>query len=133
MIAAKFCFQLILNVILLFYFSLYRNERADVRAIEPGAPLSQPERSLLQLHVCGWELGTHMAQRREPGFKFLAVHPRSDGLRTHIARGCAPHRTSAPSDHPGQNTLQAQYPRYRFRPPRHPLQDEQSGNAYAQG
>lgn len=103
--------------------SLYRDQRSDVRSFEPRAPLQEPEGPVHELHLCGRQPGAHVAQGREPGPELLAVHPRGDWLRAHLARGRSPHRVAPPSDHQGTDAVQTQHPRQGFRSSRDTLQD----------
>ena len=82
-----------------------------------------------QLHVRGRQLGTDLAAGRASGLEHPAAHPRSDGLRAHLARRRPPDRLAGSADHPRENPLQAERARRGIRSGRHPVQDAQSGNA----
>lgn len=56
-------------------FSMYRDQRADVSALQQGSPLPQPAEPIHQLYLCGRELGADVAARRAHGPHLPAVHP----------------------------------------------------------
>lgn len=54
---------------------MYRDQRADVSALEQGSPLPQPAEPIHELYLCGRELGADVAARRAHGPHLPAVHP----------------------------------------------------------
>lgn len=63
-------------------FSMYRDQRADVGALEQGSPLPQPAEPIHELYLCGRELGADVAARRAHGPHLPAVHPGGESHHT---------------------------------------------------
>lgn len=59
---------------------MYRDQRADVGALQQGSPLPQPAEPIHELHVCGRQLGADMATRRTHGSHLPAVYPGGESL-----------------------------------------------------
>ena len=92
--------------IFFLHFSLYRDKRANVGAIQPRAPLQEPPGQIHQLHLRGRQPGVDLAPGREPGPQLPAAHQGGHRLRPHLPRGRQEDHPAQPPDHPRSNLVQ---------------------------
>lgn len=120
---------------LFIYFlicSMYWYQRPSVCTVKSGSPLPEPQGSLHQLHLRGWQSGTDMVTGRTFGPEFFATHTRGDRICFDYSRGRKQNRVTSTANHSRPNSVQIGCQRRRIFAIGHVIKNEQSRTTSSQ-
>lgn len=103
------------NIGLFFVFSMHRDERSLVGALEPRHPLPESSRSVHELYLRRRKPRADMAPERNSRPVLSEVHQGGDRVRAYLTRQREAHSSTSAADHTRTDALQAQRERRRVR------------------
>lgn len=105
---------------------MYWHQRSSVCSVKPGPSLPEPQGSVYQLHLRGWQSRTDVVARRTLGLEFFATHTRSDRLRFDHSCGRQQNRFTTVANYTRPNSIQISRQGRRIFAIGHVVENEQS-------
>lgn len=105
---------------------MYWYQRSSFRAVESGPSLPEPQGSLHQLHLCGWQPGTYVVAGRPLGSEFFTTHTRSYRICFDHSCGRQQNRVTSAANHSRPNSIQIGRQGRRVFVTGHVIKNEQS-------